>query len=77
MKVPQEATCGRRAGGRVGGQEPYESEQWPLAMPPPGECTMHLRMPAMDAAPREGATKMAVGEGELADVGEGAARGST
>jgi len=37
-------------------------------MPPPGECTVHLRMPVMAAAPREGATKMAVREGELADV---------
>ena len=52
----------RRAGGRVGGREPYEREQWPLAMPPPGECAVHLRMPAMAAAPREGATKIAVQE---------------
>ena len=50
----------RRAGGRVGGQEPYEREQRPLAMTSPGECAMHLRMPVMAAAPREGATKMAV-----------------
>jgi hypothetical protein len=48
----------RRAGGRVRGQEPYEREQWPLAMPPPGECAVHLRMPAMAAAPREGATNV-------------------
>ncbi len=38
-----------------------------MAMPPPGECAVHLRAPAMAAAPREGATKMAVREskGEL------------
>jgi len=28
----------------------------------PGECAMHLKMPAMAAAPREGATKIAVQE---------------
>jgi hypothetical protein len=28
----------------------------------PGECAVHLRMPAMAAAPREGATKIAVQE---------------
>ena len=52
----------RRACGRVGRREPYEREQWPLAMPPPGECAVHLRTPAMAAAPREGATTMAVRE---------------
>ena len=52
----------RHACGRVGRREPYEREQWPLAMPPPGECAMHLRMPAMAAAPREGVTKIAVQE---------------
>ena len=52
----------RRAGGRVEVREPYEREQWPLAMLPPGECAVHLRMPAMAAALREGATKMAVRE---------------
>ncbi len=52
----------RRAGGRVGGREPYEREQWPLAMTSPGECAVHLRTPALAAAPREGATKMAVRE---------------
>ncbi len=52
----------RRAGGRVGGREPYEREQRLLAMTSPGECAVHLRTPAMAAAPREGATKMAVRE---------------
>ena len=39
-----------------------EREQWPLAMPPPGECAVHLRTLAMAAAPREGAMTMAVRE---------------
>jgi hypothetical protein len=52
----------RRAGGRVGGREPYEREQRPLAMTSLGECAVHLRTPAMAAAPREGATKMVVRE---------------
>ena len=52
----------RHAGGCVGGQEPYKREQWPLAMSPPGECAVHLRMPVMAMTPREGATKTAVQE---------------
>ncbi len=42
--------------------ESHKREQWLMAMPPPGECAVHLRTPAMAAAPREGATTMAVPE---------------
>jgi len=42
--------------------ESHKREQWPLAMPPLGECAVHLRTLAMAAAPREGATTMAVRE---------------
>ena len=53
-------------------------EQWPLAMPLPGECAVHLRTPAMAVAPREGATTMAVRERARWKIeGEGAARGYT
>jgi len=37
-------------------------------MPPPGECAVHLRMPAMAAAPREGDKNCGAREGKLADV---------
>ncbi len=33
-----------------------------MTMPMPGWCAMHLRMPVMAAASREGAKKMAVQE---------------
>ena len=60
-----------RAGGHVGGREPYETEQWPLVMPPPGECTVHLRMPAMAdgrSTERRGDGNGGVREGNLVDV---------
>ena len=60
-----------RAGGHVGGREPYETEQWPLAMPPPGECTVNLRMPAMAngrSTERKGDGNGGVREGNLVDV---------
>jgi len=47
-------------------------------MPPPGECAVHLRTPAMAAAPREGETKIAVRErASWRFYGEGATRGYT
>ena len=60
-----------RAGGHVVGREPYETEQWPLAMPPPGECTVNLRMPAMAdgrSTERRGDGNGGVRECDLVDV---------
>jgi hypothetical protein len=57
----QRGKCGV-AGRCVGEQDPSERGQWTLVMPPPGGCAMHLRTPAMAAASRERATKMAVQE---------------
>ncbi len=65
------------AGGRVKEQDPSKRGQWTLVMPPSGGCAVHLRMPAMAAALREGATKIAVQERASWQMqSRGAARGN-